>query len=101
MDKNIVALPGYCVCEYLLVVKPNEALIEAITALKREFAANYNAPLAYGTKPHITLANFLGYEMIEQKITGCLDAVAASIKPFKVELNNFGFFPSHTLSTLR
>lgn len=97
MDKNIIALPGYCVCEYLLVLKPHEDLYNRIKILKEEFSKNYSAPMAHGTRPHITLVNFLAYEMIENKLANCIDAVATGIKPFKVELSNFGAFPAHTI----
>lgn len=97
MQKNIVAVPGYCVCEYLLIIKPHEDLYNRIVALKEEFAKNYNAPIAHSTRPHITLVNFLAYEMIEDKLSSCMDSVAAAIKPFKIELVNFGSFPAHTI----
>jgi 2'-5' RNA ligase len=97
MDKNIVSIPGYVVCEYLLALKPHEDLYRRIYALKEEFSKNYNAPMAHSTKPHITLIKFWGYEMIEQKLLGYFAAVASGIKPFKIELSNFGTFPAHTI----
>jgi 2'-5' RNA ligase len=97
MSRNIASIPGYCVCEYLLAIKPHEDLYHQIKALKEEFSRNYNAPMAQSTRPHITLVKFWAFEMIEHKLTGCLASVAAGIKPFKIELSNFGSFPAHTV----
>lgn len=97
MQKIITSIPGYRVYEYLLVLSPHEALRNRIQGLKNEFAANYKAPLAFHTKPHITLVNFLSYEMTEEKLLNRIGIIAMGIAPFKVELKNFGHFPSHTI----
>lgn len=90
-------LPGYNVSEYLLVLKPNDELWNKIKKVKDEFANKYNAPLARGLKPHIALATFTVWAMAEEKVVQRLQHIAMGLSPIKIELNNYGSFPSHTI----
>jgi 2'-5' RNA ligase len=97
MKPSALTLPGYKVNEYLLVLNPHEDLRNKIKAVKKEFHDTYKAPNALWGKPHITLVNFLQYAMMEERIISRLKTVAMGNHPFKVELKDFGSFPSHTI----
>jgi 2'-5' RNA ligase len=97
MKPSALTLPGYKVNEYLLVLNPHEDLRNKIKAVKKEFHDTYKAPNALWGKPHITLVNFLQYAMMEERIISRLKTVAMGYHPFKVELKDFGSFPSHTI----
>ncbi len=97
MQKQIISIPGYRVYEYLLVLQPHEELRAQIQSIKKEFADKYKAPLAFHTKPHITLVNFLSYQMTQERIINRIGTIAMGIDPFKIELSGFGSFPSHTI----
>lgn len=97
MEQNILQLPGYRECEFLLVLQPHEELRNRIMAVKKEFADAYDCPAAAFSKPHITLANFVQYAMMEQRLLNRLKIIAMGLPPIKVELKNFGSFPSHTI----
>lgn len=97
MQKQIISIPGYRVNEYLLVLQPHEELRTQIMSIKKEFAEKYKASLALHTKPHITLVNFLAYQMTQERLVNRIGTIAMGIKPFKVELSGFGSFPSHTI----
>ncbi len=90
-------LPGYRIKEYLLVLNPHEELRNKIMQVKDGFYKEYKAVTAIAGKPHITLVNFLQYEMMEERIVNRLKTVAMGHYAFKVELKNFGSFPSHTI----
>ena len=90
-------IPGYRIYEYILVLSPPEELWSKIKKVKQEFYDTYKAPSAIGGKPHITLVNFLQYEMMEERIVSRLKTVAMGYHPIKVELKDFGSFPSHTI----
>src|SRR5215216_166527 len=90
-------MPGYNINEYLLVLSPHEDLWNRIKNIKEEFAAKYKTTIAKYTKPHVTLVNFLALGMIEDKIINRLQTIAMGIIPFKVELKDYGSFPSHTI----
>ena len=97
MQKQIISIPGYRVYEYLLVMNPHEELRNKIMTIKKEFAEKHKAPLALHTKPNISLVKFLAYEMTQERIINRIGNIAVGITPFKVELNGFGSFPSHTI----
>ena len=94
---NTVTVPGYRIFEYLLVLNPHEELRNKIMKVKREFYDEYKSPTALGGKPNLILANFLQYEMMEERLVNRLKVVAMGFHPIKVELRDFGSFPSHTI----
>lgn len=97
MEKIITAMPGYRLHEYLLVLSPHEELWNRIMKTKEEFSDKYKSDHAKWGKPHITLVNFMQYEMMEERIVNRLRMVAMGSPAFKVELKDFGSFPSHTI----
>ena len=92
-----VTIPGYRIFEYLLVLNPHEELRNKIMKVKREFYDEYKATTALGGRPNLILANFLQYEMMEERLLNRLKVVAMGSHPIKVELRDFGSFPSHTI----
>lgn len=96
--KTIVnTIPGYRVYEYLLVLSPHEELWNKVKEVKKKFSEDYESEQAKWGKPHLTLVNFVQYEMMEERITNRLKVVAMGQYPFKIELKDFGSFPSHTI----
>jgi 2'-5' RNA ligase len=90
-------MPGYRLNEYLLVLSPHEDLRNRIVNIKKDFHDKYKAVTALGSKPHLTLARFVTWNMTEEKIIQRLRHIAMGAAPFKVELKDFGSFPSHTI----
>lgn len=97
MKKDINSIPGYRVYEYLLVLNPHEELRQRIMQVKQAFHEAYKATTALYSKPHITLVNFLQYEMMEERILNRLNIISMGAAPIKVELKDFGSFPAHTI----
>lgn len=98
--KSIQTIPGYRIIEYLLVLNPHEELRNKINQVKKDFQTEYFKDAVKGPfigKPHITLVNFVQYEMFEERILNRLKAVSMGYHPFKVELKDYGSFPSHTI----
>lgn len=90
-------LPGYRIYEYLLVLNPHEELRNKIMDIKKDFYDKYQADTARWGKPHITLVNYLQYEMLEERTVNRLQQVAMGFYPVKIELKDYGSFPSHTI----
>jgi 2'-5' RNA ligase len=97
MEQAMLSLPGYRMCEYLLVLHPHEELRNKIYNIKKEFAEKYEAPSAEWSKPHISLVKFKRLQMMEERIVNRLKMIAMAMPAFKVELKDFGSFPSHTI----
>ncbi len=93
-------LPGYRIHEYLLLLSPHEELRNKIMAVKNEFYEKYKAEPSRkhsGGKPQLTLVNYVQYEMMEEKIINHLNSIAMGFQPVKIELRDYGSFPSHTI----
>lgn len=90
-------MPGYKIYEYLLVLHPHEELWHRIMKVKNEFSEKYKSDYAKWGKPHITLVNFIQYEMMEARIVNRLKIVAMGYPSVKIELKDYGSFPSHTI----
>jgi 2'-5' RNA ligase len=96
--KTIVnTIPGYRVFEYLLVISPHEELSHRIMKVKEEFGEKFKVAETRRGKPQLALVNFMQYEMMEERIVNRLRTIAMGYPPFKVELKDFGSFPSHTI----
>ena len=95
--RSLIQIPGYRYNEYLLILNPHEDLRNKIIQVKKEFGEKYKAPIAFYTKPHIALVNFVQFDMMEEKIVNSLKTIAMGYAPFKVELKDYGSYPSHTI----
>ena len=95
--KSLIQIPGYQYNEYLLILNPHEELRNKIMQVKKEFGEKYKSPSSMYTKPHITLVNFVQFEMMEERIVNRLKTIAMGYTPFKVELKDYDSFPSHTI----
>ncbi|MEP6674007.1 MAG: 2'-5' RNA ligase family protein [Ferruginibacter sp.] len=97
MKNDLNSIPGYRVYEYLLVLNPHEELRDRIMKVKQEFFDTYKASAAVYGKPHITLTSFVQYEMMEDRIVNRLKVIGMAQPPVKIELKDYGSFPSHTI----
>ncbi|MBS1742122.1 MAG: 2'-5' RNA ligase family protein [Bacteroidetes bacterium] len=97
MKNSIQAIPGYRMYEYSLLLNPHEELRNKIMHVKEQFAEKYKTNIPLHLKPNLTLVNFVQYEMMEERIVQRLKAVAMGFHPIKIELKDFGSFPSHTI----
>ena len=97
MKTIINTIPGYRVNEYLLVLNPHEELRKKIMQAKKEFYEAYKVPAAIGGRSYIALVSFTQYEMMEERITNRLKVIAMGYHPIKVELKDYGSFPTHTI----
>jgi 2'-5' RNA ligase len=80
--------------EYLLVVHPAEEIFNQLKEEKEKFSADYKVSVAKRTLPHITVANFLAKEEMEETLIKWMHKIISSQQSFNVMLNNFSGFPS-------
>ncbi|MFT3909240.1 MAG: 2'-5' RNA ligase family protein [Ferruginibacter sp.] len=97
MENNKNHMPGYDVYEYLLVLSPDKNEYGKIMEVKQQFHAVYKAPSAIYSKPHITLVNFIQFEMLEKIVVNNLETIAANCHSLPVELKDYGNFVPHTI----
>ena len=97
MEKSLTTIPGYRINEYKLVLDPHAELQHKIANLKREFNKEYNISTPVSAKINLALVTFSQYELMEERIVNHLKTIAMGYPPFKVELKEFGSFPSHSI----
>lgn len=97
METIINTIPGYSIYEYLLVVSPHEELRHRIRNVKEAFTKTYKAEQTGNNPSQVTLVSFSQYAMLEERILNRLRTIAMGYPPFKIELKDFGSFPSHTI----
>jgi 2'-5' RNA ligase len=90
-------IPGYRLMEYLLVLSPPAEVQAKVLKVKKEFYETYKIPHSWNSRPHLVLVHFLQYELMEERLISRLQTVAMGSPPIKVELKDYGSFPSHTL----
>ena len=83
--------------EYLLVATPSEEVYKQVVAEKHYFFDTYGERVSIKTKPHITIANFLAKEAMEETIIRWMSRAIGTQTKFSVLLNNYGGFPPHTI----
>lgn len=83
--------------EYLLVLQPHQALWNEIKSIKEKFATDFDCETARMGLPHITLVRFKQYQITEGRIRQALRNSIKTLQPFKIEMKDFGSFPSHTI----
>lgn len=96
MELNKQLLPGYRLCDYMIVIDPGEDISEKVMKVREKFNADYKIQ-AVPWKPNLLLASFKQYSMAEERIANKLKVVAMGHYPFKVELKDYGSFPSHSI----
>jgi 2'-5' RNA ligase len=92
----LLKTPGYQLNEYKLVIPLSESLEHKIYALRKEFGDKY-AYKADSGRPHLTLVMFSQLSMMEERIIQKLGTIAMGEAPFRMEMKDFGSFPSHTI----
>ena len=87
----------YGLWEYMLVAHPDQIVNEQIKEEKKYFFDEYKEEIAVKTKPHITIANFLAKEEMEETLIRWIQKVCNNQSSFVTVLNNFSGFHPHTI----
>lgn len=94
---NELIMPGHRVCEYRLMIPLSEALQQAVMQLRKELHERYRIPVPFELKPSLTVLQCHAYEGMEAKLADRIQQVATRTGSFKVELQHFAAYPSHTI----
>lgn len=95
--KIVQTMPGYRLHEYQLVIMPNEDLRHRIMHIRTEFAKKFGLEKPYSGPAHLPLIRFSQVEMLEDKLKNSLKGIAMGIQPFRMEIKDFGAYPSHSI----
>jgi 2'-5' RNA ligase len=78
-------------------VHPPAEVYNQIKEEKEYFSSEYDATVAKKTLPHITIANFLAREAMEETLLRYMRRIFSMQASFPVTLNNYSGFPEHTV----
>lgn len=96
MKQTEIVMPGYRMNDYILILNPPMELSNRISTIRDEFNKEYKVPATPG-KPNLLICSFTQLAMMEERIIRNLGQIAMGYPPFKVEVKDFGSFPSHTV----
>lgn len=94
---NALVMPGHRICEYRLVIPLSESLQQTVTGLRKELHERYRIPVPFEMKPSLTILHCHAYEGMEARLIDRIQQVATRNSSFKVELENFAAYPTHTI----
>lgn len=83
--------------EYLLVAHPSSEVIQKIVAEKKLLEEKFEQDSDRRFYPHITIANFLAKEAMEETFIRWIQNICNLQKSFTVTLNNYSAFPNSGL----
>jgi len=93
----IINIPGYQVNEYKIILTPHEELAKRIMKIQSDFIEKYKVEFKSVYLPQLILVMFKQIQSYEERIINRLRIVGMGFPPIKIELKDFGSFPSHTI----
>ncbi|MEO7049257.1 MAG: hypothetical protein ABI091_28395 [Ferruginibacter sp.] len=90
-------IPGYEIHDYKLVLVPHEDLAKKIIQVQKDFNEKFKIESQAVFMPQLLLAKFTQIKAVEERLLNRLKIVAMGHHAVKVELKDFGSFPSHMI----
>ena len=97
LDGSLKLQTNHELSEYLLVAHPSRDVNEKIFNEKKIFHSRYEHQWDLRFNPHITIANFLAKERMQETFIRWIQNICHLQKSFTVTLNNYSGFPPHGL----
>lgn len=97
VQTSVKRMPSQKLFEYLLVAHPDEDVNNKLKAEQGIFYETYKEKIAVARQPHITIANFLATEAMEETLLRWMQRICREQRSFAVTLNNYSGFPPHTV----
>jgi 2'-5' RNA ligase len=90
-------MPGYVINEYRLTIPLPEVLREKITDIRNKLHEKYKVKSTFELQPGLTILKCYAFDKVEPRLIERMQQIAMEHNPFKVELENFAAYPSHTI----
>ena len=97
MDSSLQQLPGYQVNEYKIVLVPHQELANKIKEIRTVFNERLKIEKPISSVPEVILTTFKQHQMNEERIINRLKIIAMAQPEIKVEIKDFGSFPTHSI----
>lgn len=89
-------LPSYQHNDYIIILNPKEEVQNRIIEIKEKFKEKFKIEVTV-TKPYITLVKFRSLQLTEDKLVHELQKIGCNRDPFKIDLRDYGSYPTHTI----
>jgi hypothetical protein len=94
---NLLAMPGYQVYEYQLILVIPDAIKDKLKKQRRQFFDSVNLPVTGSGAVFLPLVKFKQRQLLEQKLRFALSQLITGWRPFQVHLKDYAAQPSHAL----
>jgi hypothetical protein len=95
---SLVALPGYQVYDYQLVLVLPEGIREKLRRVKQQFSVQFNLPSVATGAIMLPLVKFKQRQLLEAKLRHALQEITLGWRPFPVNLKDYAAQPTHTIA---
>lgn len=83
--------------DYKIILVPHEDLLKKIMELRKSFAEQFKLEQPFASLPEIALVTFKQIASAENRLINRLKVVAMGRPAVKIEIKDFGSYPSHTV----
>lgn len=97
METPDLQLPGYRIHEYRLVVPLSEALQDKVQAVRKDLYEKHKLSFPFQLRPSLTILTCHAFERMEGRLVERLQHLAMGFHPFRVEVQGFAAYPTHTI----
>jgi 2'-5' RNA ligase len=97
MNTTIPQIPGYQINQYKIILLPHEELSTKIQGKRNLFTEKFGIEQAINSAPEVALVTFKQLTMNEERIKGRLRIIGMAMPAIKIEVKDFGSFPTHTI----
>jgi 2'-5' RNA ligase len=97
LNDPIINIPGYRINDYKIILMPHEELAKRIMNIQKDFIEAFEVESKSAYLPQLILVTFRQIQAFEERIINRLKITGMGFHPIKIELKDFGTFPSHTI----
>lgn len=91
-------MPGYRVNQYRLIMLPQESMAQKILQLRRAAANYFPEAKVLMNRPYIGLADFMQYEMMEERLQYRLRCIAMEQQAFRLRIQGWELTAQQSLT---
>lgn len=97
LNNPAINIPGYRLNDYKIILTPHEELAKKIMNIQKDFMKEFKVEFKSVYLPQLILVTFKQIQAFEERIINRLKITGMGFHPIKIELKDFGSFPSHTI----
>lgn len=97
MKTRLIDLPSYKINDYKIIMVPHQDLSSKVTEARKVFNEKFRPETPIKSRPELVLVTFKQLQANEDRILNRLRLIAMGQPQIKVEIKDFGSFPTHSI----